>query len=362
MKKLILSSLVTISLIAGDEVNIGNIVGNAVDDIVGGATDQIGKLFDNLNKDTFGMCYVPKKIVVSDNICGFLDGIDKNVNIDFCSALPDIPGFDKKSSKYSISTHLKDYCNRNIKNAINNTLDDFNNYGIENSNGTYAKGRSVNDFYNKVATVENIVDKKSLLSSSFLGGKNGVVNEILNVAKTKGITDLETITVDDLKAPKTYKAYLDERTALAELNNVDSISTSPTKLSSELEGASNISEQVSRAIDTIRSNTPKRVGYEIDLQRRDDDLAIPTQETLDVYVDALKPDMLVKMKRQIKREAKIKARVELEDNIKANIVQLIGRKAGILAMSFNRAEAQEQINKIIEDTKKKYKEENADKD
>jgi hypothetical protein len=333
--------------------------------LAGSITDILGSIGDFYNPITqidsvagaelFGMCYKRQNFTI--DVCGTLPSIS-NIGFDGCSALPNIPGFNKLSSNMDLQNNiaLNSYCN-NVANKINNVIGDIDIYSAEDGKKKYPGGDTAEQFYN--GAVNQIVSKTSLVKENFLGGNNKVVSEVLNYAKVKGIQDVTTVKATDLKAPASYQSYLDEREALSKLTVSDIVANTPLSVSTGvtskivgIEGAAakNLTEDyIKQATETISMNTSKRVGFEIDLQRKDTDFAIPTQETINLYADEKKPEKIALLKQQIKREAKIRADVILKDKLRADIVALVSQKAVIMNEKFDRAAARSEIENLLKD-------------
>ena len=348
MKKIVLAAALSSNLLfAGSITDILGSIGSFYNpisqiDIVGGA-------------ELFGMCYKRQNFTL--DVCGTLPSIS-NIGFDGCSALPNIPGFNKMSSNMDLQSNfaINSYCN-NAANKVNNVIGDLDIYSSEDGKKNYPGGDTAQEFYN--GAVNQIVSKTSLVKENFLGGNNKVVNEVLNYAKIKGIQDVTTIKATDLQAPSSYQNYLNEREALSKITVSDIVANTPlsvsTGVTSKIAGtegttAKNLTEDyIRKATETIDMNTSKRVGFEIDLQRKDTDFAIPTQETIDLYSDEVKPGKIALMKEQIRREAKIRADVILKDKLRADIVALVSQKAVIMNEKFDRAAARSEIENLLRD-------------
>jgi len=345
MKKLIVSAALSSSLFAFD---LGSILGsyNPLDQIssVGGV-------------EAFGMCYKRNQFTV--DICSMIPDLG-SAGLDGCSMLPNIPGFSKRSSNldFDANSYLKNYCQPTAK-KVNSVIADVDIYASDVINGkkTYPGGDTPTKFYNNA--VDNILSKSSLAKTNFTNNNQTVTKEILTVGKVKGTQDLTSLTTKDLEAgvPKNYDEYLEQRDAVAKLTVSDVTTNTPTQVSNALnskiknkEGAAarTVAENyVQDATDLINANTDKRIGFEIDLQRKDTDLAIPTLDTINMYRDDIKPQKIAELKDQLRREAKIKADIITQDKMRADIVALIGQKAVIVNEKFDRAAARNEIEALL---------------
>jgi len=351
MKKLILSTALASGLFAGNIVS--NIIGNFVN-------NQIDQQMQNVTGgDIFNMCYQKQQQHFTIDVCGMLPNIS-NIGLDVCGMLPNIPGYVKKSSNLGLDSLIgNNYCN-DVANQANNVIGDLDIYSSEDGKTNYPSGTSTDYFYddsNGAGNVKNILSKTSMIKDNFLNNNQGVVRETLNYAKLKNISDITKVKATDLKAPATYKKYLEQREGLAKITISDIVANTPLNVSSNVQAkiqdkqgasAKNATEQyIEKATDTIKANTSKRVGFEIALQRKKTDFAIPTEETLSLYTDEVRPQKLLLMKKQIRREAKIKADIILEDKLRSDIVALVAEKTLILNERFDRDEAEKSIEDLL---------------
>lgn len=309
--------------------------------------------------EAFGMCYKRKSFTLE--LCNMLPDLG-NFGLDSCSYLPDIPGFDKKSNNFDFNGNnfLKSYC-LPVAKKVNSVIADIDIATKEVMNGKKAlpNGKTINEYYD--GAVKNILAKPSVIQTHFTNNNQRVTKELLNVGKSNETLgkDLSKIKVSDIQAsvPKDYQSYQEQSKILAKGVTGDSYITSPVQVSSSLnsklkgkEGASarNTAENVVQdASQKINDMTEKRVQFEIELQRRDTDFAIPTLESIDIYRDDLKAEKVAQLKDQLRREAKIRADIELKDRLKADIVALLGQKAVIVNEKFDRAAARNEIEALI---------------
>lgn len=309
--------------------------------------------------EAFGMCYKRKAFTLE--LCNMLPQLG-SFGLDSCSLLPDIPGFEKKSNNFDFNGNdfLRSYCLPAAK-KVNSVIADIDIATKEVISGKKAlpNGKTINQYYD--GAVKNILSKPSVIQTYFASNNHRVTREILNVGKSneKFGKDLSKINVSDIQdsVPKDYKSYQEQTKLLASSVNADSYITSPVQVSSSLSsklkgkegtGAKQTAENlVQDASQKINDMTEKRVQFEIELQRKDTDFAIPTQESLNIYRDDKKPEKIAQLKDQMRREAKIRADIELKDRLKADIVALLGQKAVIVNEKFDRAAARDEIEALI---------------
>lgn len=339
MKKIIMFIFLSISLFAWDLSDFRNI-------------------FDN----SIGLCYKPKQYTF--DLCGSFPKIS-DIGVDVCSALPNINGFEKKQQRLNIGdfSQINDYCN-NIADRIQGVINSYEISGSENQQENkeikYPNGKTFDEFYeieNAIGTPKNILKNKSFAATALTTSRHDILTEIFNYAKTNNISDIKNIKETDLKAPATYKKYLNERNALSKIKYLDIVTASPLNVSEVLaeklkgkqgnEAVKIANDFVAEEIEKINTGTPKRVGYAIEINKQANDLAIPTQETIDIYADGFKADGIVKIKDQLRREANIRADVEFADSIRSNIIMLVAKKAVIMNEKFDEQTARDEINQIV---------------
>ena len=308
--------------------------------------------------EAFGMCY--KRQAFTLDVCSMIPSLG-SVGLDGCSYLPEIPGMNKRSANLNLdaNNYLKDYCQPAAK-KINSVIADVEIFGSDVLNGkkTYPSGVKPEDFYKK--SVENILSKNSVVKSGFMSNNQKVINDVLSYAKLKGTNDLTTVTPNNLMegVPKNYNDYLSQRDGLSKLMIADEVANSPTQVSNSLASKLNgkqgaaaksvANDYVQQNTQLIDDNTQSRIGYEIELQRKDTDLAIPLAETINYYRDDVKPEKIAQLKDQIRREAKIQADVLRKDKFRADIVSLVGQKAVIMNEQFDRAAARNEIEALLQ--------------
>jgi hypothetical protein len=204
-----------------------------------------------------------------------------------------------------------------------------------------------------------MLSKKSLVNTHFKNDNNEFLREILNYAKVKGIDDVTTIEVNDLTAPKDYQTYLNEREALSKITISDITSNTPLTVAASVgskitgyqgtQAKSLTDDYVKAATDTVDMNTNKRVGFEVALGRKVTDLAIPTIETVNLVADEYKPETIVLIKNQMRREAKIRSKVILKDQLRKDIISLVAQKELIMNEKFDRVAAMNEIEALLKD-------------
>ncbi len=351
MKKLITTTVVT-GLISSNlfAFDIGSILGKY---------NPLDQLNNVSGTEAFGMCYKRKSFTVE--ICSALPELG-NFGLDGCSVLPNIAGFDKRTNNFDLNGNdfLKSYCLPAAK-KINSVISDIDlaTKDVMNGKKPLPNGKTINEYYD--GAVKNIVGKPSVINAHFTSNNQRVTKEILNTASSNESLgkDLSKVKVSDIQAtvPKDYKEYQDQsKVAATILNRADIINT-PVQVSGALgtklkgkEGASakNTAENyIEQATSSINDTTEQKVQNAIDLQRKDTDLAIPTQDSIDIYREDLKPEKVALLKDQLRREAKIRADVEMKDKLRTDIVALLGQKAVIMNEKFDRAAARDEIEALI---------------
>ncbi len=349
MKKIVASTVLSGALVSNVfAFDFGSIIGKY------NPLEQMNNL---TGVEAFGMCY--KRQAFTLDVCSLIPSLE-SVGLDGCSMLPNIPGFNKRSANLDLdaNNYLKNYCQPAAK-KINSVIADVEIYGSDVLNGKkkYPGGDTPQEFYNN--SVKNILSNNSVVKNGFMNNNQKVINDVLSYAKTKGTQDLTKVTPDNLMegVPKDYNEYLSQRDGLSKLMIADEVSNSPTQVSnslaSKLDGkqgaaAKNVaSEYVQKNTQMIDDNTQQRIGFEIDLQRKDTDLAIPLQDSINYYRDDIKPEKIAQLKDQIRREAKIQSEVLRKDKLRADIVSLVAQKTVIMNEKFDRAAAQNEIEALL---------------
>lgn len=351
MKKLIvgtvLTGLISSNLFAFD---IGSILGKY------NPMEQMNKVS---GAEAFGMCYKRKAFTLE--ICNMLPDLG-SFGLDGCSYLPNIAGFDKKTNNFNLDGNdfLKQYCLPASK-KINSVISDIDiaTKDVMNGKKPLPNGKTINDYYDKA--VENILAKPSVANAHFTSNNQRVTKEILNTAASNESlgNDLSKVKVSDIQAtvPKDYKSYQEQSKVAATILNRGEMINTPVQVSGALgtklkgkEGASakaTAEDYIEQATNTINDTTEQKVQNEINLQRKDTDLAIPTQDSIDIYREDLKPEKVALLKDQLRREARIRADIEMKDKLRTDIVSLLGQKAVIMNEKFDRAAARDEIEALI---------------
>lgn len=307
--------------------------------------------------EAFGMCYQRQAFTI--DVCSSLPSL-QNVGLDGCSMLPEIPGFTKRSANLDLdaNNYLKNYCQPAAK-KTNSVISDVEIYGSDVLNGRkkYPSGATPESFYKN--SVKNILSNNSVVKNGFMSNNQKVINDVLSYAKTKGTQDLTTITPDNLMegVPRDYNEYLSQKDGLSKLMIADEVSNSPTQISNSLsaklqgrQGAAAkeiANEFVHKNTQMIDDSTYNRIGYEIELQKKETDLAIPLQDSINYYRDDIKPEKIAQLKDQIRRESKIQAEILRKDKLRADIVSLVAQKTVIMNEKFDRVSAQNEIEALL---------------
>lgn len=342
---------------------IGGIGGGIIDNILG---NSLGSLFDDFNKITggaVGMCYYNGNTNNVD-ICSqlnVLNGLQQNM----CSILPDLGafGFSKKTNNIGISSiALQQYCSATIEQKLNNMLNNMSIYDsmYSSNNTTLPNGKSNAEYYNSVANPRNIFqsNSQSAIKNAILSGNQESIRMLVETGKSSNnLSSLNNLDTSKIKAPSTITDYNNQRDGLAASVTNDLIVSSPSNisgvLSQKLSGkkgtqaemtANSYVTQINSAID---AGTPKRIGLAIDNARLKDDIAIPTQDYVQLIRADQQPQVIYKIQQQIKREAQIQSQIVLQDSIRKNLVSLSAQKAVIMNEQFDKNKAEQEINKLL---------------
>ena len=348
--------IATIAMIVtiGFAFDLGNVISdgkNIIGDLVGDFTDTAA--------DVASQCYEPTYKDQIKNMCDYLD-FSASYSIDYCKGLPDLPGFRKKSSTLSYSydtAALKEYCNGKVDKA-NSVISDADIYTGDNTkDGTYPNGKTRDTYYQDVANVDDIVKKDSLASTVFKSNDQETMRYLVEVGKAMDIDSITDIKIDDLKAPKDMNDYIKQRDALAASVTNDIEMVAPTNVAasvkSKIQGkqgaaaAQAAALEVGKLQEMIEAGKSKRIGLMLDLYRKKDDLALPTEEMLKYIRKDLRPKYIAKIRMQQKRDAAIVSYINQIDDYRKTLVELTAKKEVILNEKFDEAAAQARIDDLI---------------
>lgn len=365
------------------------------EDILSGDFNFSSLLGDMNVKDTITQCYQPNIDLSSiTDICKLLE-YSKNETIGVCSSLPDIPGLSALNSagisqKFGVSTNkLQSYCNdikseatgylKTQKERFTNVTSMTNLWTLQNdttSEGTLPNGQNLEQFYDDISITledkENIKEnREDNLFLSYLLSKDK-----FHQATAKFMMDTYGMNMDSTEPNRLSTFQIEEDTPLTSQNmkeyengvvelsnkiNDDLDLSSPTTISENLSAVlqpyQNITgQETSNKLASLQTdyvnkkisdNAREKKGMLKTLLSSEDDLAIPTQETLNKYNISVRPKYAMLMQRQQMREAYIDAMVDTETKLKQDIVNLSTKKAVIMKSSFDKVGAEGEIDRLI---------------
>ncbi len=318
---------------------------------LGGLTNQItdayNGLFAELNELTNGYatkCF-NKPALNINNICASLNSIN-NPSITICD----------DAETLRLKELAKDYCAGMNKNATSSRLNDFD---IYQRNSGFGKGNYATpeekDFYTKTRTAM-VSDKRNVVNSNLNKTDTTTMRYILKNSK-KGTVNLASADTSKLTAPATTEEYTQARyavaTALTQEQQRTNVVNTDVSVKNAIKGKQGASAQaeadkiVQSEFELIEASAQKEIGFEIERQAKDDDIAIPTQDYINVLREDLKAPTLAKIEQQMNREARISADIMLKADQQKQIVRLTAQKAVILNEKFDRETAQKNINALI---------------
>lgn len=360
MKRLIIPTLITTSLFSAD-----------LGDFISGLFD------DNDVSKSIGMCY-ESNINASLNFNGLCDALNFQINesLDICAYAPDIPGLKKKSSSQSLgfsTSALQNYCSKSIDEKMESVTSLGEIWSVENNekeDSTYPSGDTREDFYRGNQPVLDLdkLNKKqnesiaAMYNSSKEPYHQQTAKYLINLAKLKKVKDVTEISTSDVKVAKDMIAFDDQVKELSatvtsdiKLSSANSISsTLSSKLSnyntssgqnSENQKANQHADKVKKAIEASAKN---KKGLYKELLTEDDDLAIPTQQTLELYKENVRPKYAMIIRRQQARASYINALIDTETQIKQDIVDLTAKKAVIMKYQFDADAAMDEIDSFVD--------------
>jgi hypothetical protein len=321
--------------------------------------NQYWESLNNASKGVLGTCY-QKPQVGSADVCSALDSLG-SVSADVCDRAPNVPGLTKGTNVKSLSSSaLKSYCQsaeRNLSSAIGN----MDIYKTENGNvnSTYANGKTSQQVYDTVNPKKIIGAAESVANKAFFKGDQTTLRALVKQSKkANNLNDISKIKPTDFTAPKDFNDFREQREALAGLNNGDVIVANPVSVSNainaKIEGKSGTSaktEADKKAMelrDAIDGGTSNRIGLILEATAREDDIAIPTQDMIELLRDDLKPTMVAKIQQQMAREALVVSEVQQIDEARKNIISLTAQKTKVLNEKFDRSSAENYIDRLLQ--------------
>jgi hypothetical protein len=331
-------------------------------DPLSGALDNIlDDLFGELNKAGQGVpgtCYAPQN-VQDANVCSSLPALT-NLEENLCKDLPDIPGFKKKSSTTALNANsaVIQYCNtatRETAGAIGNVDIYAGDLGEEVK---YPNGKTIQQIQNAINVKKILGAAESAANKAFLSGDQTTLRTLVKLMKLTNSQDISKIKPEDVKAPNDLKDYNLQTKALASLTNSDVIMSNPVSVSNGInekisgkkgDAARTVAAQEAMKLnDAIDAGTTKRVGLIMEATARPDDIAIPTQDTINLLRPDLKIATVAKIQQQMARQALIMAEIQQIDDARKNIVSITAQKAAIMNEQFNKDAAENYINGLIQ--------------
>jgi hypothetical protein len=364
-----------------------DIIGDFIDGVFGNVSETVMSLFGNDGTTSVDLaCYEFDGASSSTSfdmksLCGLVKFNYSNAT-DVCSSLPEIPGFKKVSLEKTVGFNtnaLYDYCmgaandsEKSAKSIISSAevLSADNDPEVD----TFPNGETKESFYVGGSNNKAILDVDSLkkeqrnsLTGLYLYStdKNNQENAryLINLAKKNNVQSVSDITAEDIKVPEDGLAYEKDVRNLAGLltNDLNTASTSSvsSKISSKTEfytDAAGQKEQTTKAatvVDEINQIIEKssfqRKGVYKALLSSPDDLAIPTQQTVDMYRDELKPKYAAKIQKQQMKEAYVDMLIDTQTKLMQELTSLTARKVIVMKSQFDEAAASQAITDLVKD-------------
>lgn len=375
-KSLILGSLLFVSVANADllgniggAIETGSKVINQAQEWWKLATGYYEEYFNKFDKLTFGVvskCYnMPQPTDL--NVCSYIPDID-DIGVNVCKYLPGASGTDRRTLKLRALKRnlcMGDKADEAIYRA-GREYEIWQMDGLGGVGGNTDDGTNKNKVKEKSAAYsgmpEAVAAENTLANTAFMSGNNKILNEMMIIARTNKDKSLENITKDDLvnSLPTSIEEYDKEVETKTELLNLNLEHTTPTAMSNYFENnlinsnlsgqaaVNSASQHLQKQQQTIDTQLNNQIGEAINMQRKDTDLINPTQEMVRLMLPDRQASEVVKIKDQIRREAKIRADLTLEAQKKKNIMELITKKSLIMNEKFDREQARATINAMLQ--------------
>lgn len=380
-----LMALSMTTIILSINANAANNVSPAsiTDDIVGGITggidnilgDFLGGIFSALDKSSsqsLSLCYTPESnfgLGSSGDICSI---VNKLPSMDICSLVPEVPGFRKKSQSVSLSG-LRQLCKTNTKafsdissSALNNVAENV----IDNSTGEISEttklpnGKTVGNFvrsWNINNFVKEQTGKTNFVGTMLSSNNNQALRLAMDYSKSAEASGKEPgdISSADIKAPETLEDYRKGRQELAKsfysasedvsANSIAGGASLKVKGKKGEEAQSAAREYLTSKEDDFNMAKANEIGNALSIYNanRPGNLAIPTQEYVDILRQDLQPTAVAQIRKQQLEEAEIIARITEKWDRKKAIAALVADKEVIMNEEFDNEAAQKEIDQII---------------
>lgn len=364
-KTLMALSMTTIILsINANAANIDNILG----DFLGG----IFSALDKSSSQSLNMCYTPESNFGLDSSGDICSIVNKLPSMDVCSLVPEIPGFRKKSQSVSLSG-LRQLCKTNTKafsdissSALNNVAENV----IDNSTGEISEttklpnGKTVGSFvrsWNINNFVKEQTEKTNFVETMLSSNNNQALRLAMDYSKSAEASGKEPgdISSADIKAPKTLEDYRKGRQELAKsfYSASEDVSASSISGGASLkvkgkkgkEAQSAAREYLTSKEDDFNMAKANEIGNALSVYNanRPGNLAIPTQEYVDILRQDLQPTAVAQIRKQQLEEAEIIARITEKWDRKKAIAALVADKEVIMNEEFDNEAAQKEIDQIV---------------
>ncbi len=362
MKKLILSLLLTKSLFAFD---FNSLFSNTINSLLG--ESPVTKAAQ--------MCYEPN--ISTPNLGGMCDALNFQISesLDICQKMPNIPFLNKKSQTETIgfgTESLQDYCKKTINQKLESVTSNAEIWSVENEledSITYPNGYTKEDFYRGDEPILDLTDldnkKNESITAMYLSSKEKFHQQtakyLIDLAKVKKVTKVTEIKPSDIKVAEDMIAYEQQVNELSSSISSDILVSSSNTISSVLssqltsytdeqnqDNANNTASQYASDLKEIVEKTSRtKKGIYKQLLAESSDLAVPTQQTLNLYKDAVKPKYAMIIRKQQARESYINSIIDTEVKIRQDIIDLSAKKAVIMKSSFDESSAMNEIDNYV---------------
>ena len=339
-------------------------LGSVVDKVI----DDVWDMFDKNTNQIASVCYTPTDTSLSFDVCSLLDKLG-NLEGDVCSLAPDIPGFKKKSRDISLSG-LKSLCNAKVKEFSNvvsttavNTAENIIDEDKLSEKTELPNGMKVKDYLKRwnINSVLKDTSGSNLARTYFMAKDQQLLRLLMDYDKSsnnKGGKDISEIPIEDIRASKDLETYKEDRQELAKAIYNNRKETSATSISGsvslEISGKQGENAQSSARDflatkkNQINNAKANEIGQALQIYaNKNDSIAIPTQETVELLRVDLRPKLVAQIRKQQIEEAQIIADITEKWDRREAIAELIVDKEVIMNEKFDEETAKREIEDVI---------------
>lgn len=350
-----------ILLVAMLAVNLSAIDLNS---IVSGATssffNKLDSKFNGLLKEGTSFadqCFNVTGFNANLDLCSIASEIDK-LNLNVCSL---VGGSGSKKIGLTGARALCDSKTREFSDYASKQAGDFAEWKILDKDDNEVltnlpNGQTVREYF-KNWDISNILKTNQGIVSSYLkDGNMDAVNVIMDYSKSKGAnTDLTKIKIDDIKAPANLESYnrgvVESVKAYKNAINSANANYVSNSVKATLANSSQ-ADLTNRAKDYVnKAKSNFDIAKQIEISNalavsNHRQIAIPTDEYVKTMRKDLRPALVAQIRKQQAIETAIISQIEEKYVRKYEIAKLLADKEVIMALEFDEAAANAEIEKI----------------